>query len=61
MGQEQKLPNISLTLSETLHIIFLSGALTREHLREAEKCQPKACFEKDYSIEFIEKKSELIG
>ena len=45
----------------TMPIVFLSAAITDEHLRIAEKYTPKACLEKNYSKAFIEKISQLLG
>lgn len=47
--------------NSTLPIIFLSAAMTNEHLSRAEQYIPKACLEKNYSKAFIEKISQIIG
>ncbi|MBL4629622.1 MAG: response regulator [Paraglaciecola sp.] len=44
----------------TLALIFLSASMTNEYLHKAEKYNPKACLEKDYSKEFVEKIIQLI-
>jgi len=44
----------------TLPIIFLSAAMTYDHLYKTEKYKPNACLEKDYSKAFIEKISQII-
>lgn len=43
------------SLSQDTSIIFLSGTFTEENIIKAQKYQPAACLEKDYSRDHINK------
>lgn len=47
------------SVHQTLPIIFVSSSFTNEHLVATEKYNPKACLEKDFSKDFIEKINHL--
>lgn len=59
-GEGTEVAHYIRAISHTLPILFLSGALTEAHINHANQYHPKACIEKDYNKQSLQKIYQLL-